>query len=40
MPQRAAQEPRIYGAGPYTPKPRFNFSDLRFGKDYKEDDDK
>jgi len=31
---------RIYGAGPYTPKPRFNFSDLRFGKDYKEDDDK
>lgn len=30
---------RIYGDSPYTPKPRFNFSDLRFGKDFEESDD-
>ncbi len=25
---------RIYGDSPFTPKPRFNFSDMRFGKEY------
>lgn len=33
---------RIYGDSPFTPKPRFNFDDLRFGKNFDEnaDDDK
>ena len=30
---------KIYGKSPFTPKPRFNFTDLRFGKDYKEEND-
>ncbi len=25
---------RIYGDSPFTPKPRFNFNDMRFGKQY------
>lgn len=25
---------RIYGDSPFTPKPRFNFSDMRFGREY------
>lgn len=39
--QNLPQEPddlddtaKIYGGCTFTPKPRFNFSDLRFGKDY------
>ena len=32
---------RIYGDSPFTPKPRFNFNDMRFGKEYNaENDDK
>lgn len=27
---------RIYGDSPYTPKPRFDFDDLRFGKNFEE----
>lgn len=30
---------KIYGDATFTPKPRFDFSDMRFGKDYKEDDE-
>ena len=30
---------KIYGASPYTPGPRFNFSDLRFGKGYKDEEE-
>lgn len=30
---------RIYGDSPYTPKPRFDFDDLRFGKNFEEDED-
>ena len=30
---------RIYGDSPFTPKPRFNFNDMRFGKDYDADND-
>ena len=29
---------KIYGDTAQTPKPRFNFSDLRFGKDYQDDE--
>lgn len=29
---------KIYGDTAQTPKPRFNFTDLRFGKDYQEDE--
>lgn len=29
---------KIYGDAAQTPKPRFNFSDLRFGKDYQDDE--
>ncbi len=29
---------KIYGDTAHTPKPRFNFTDLRFGKDYQEDE--
>ena len=29
---------KIYGDNAQTPKPRFNFSDLRFGKDYQDDE--
>ncbi len=29
---------KIYGDSAHTPKPRFNFSDLRFGKDYQDDE--
>ncbi len=28
---------RIYGDSPFTPKPRFNFNDMRFGKQYDAD---
>lgn len=30
---------RIYGDSPFTPKPRFNFNDMRFGKQYDADND-
>ena len=30
---------RIYGDSPFTPKPRFNFNDMRFGKEYDADSD-
>ena len=30
---------RIYGDSPFTPKPRFNFNDMRFGKAYDADND-
>lgn len=30
---------RIYGDSPFTPKPRFNFNDMRFGKQYDADHD-
>lgn len=30
---------RIYGDSPFTPKPRFNFNDMRFGKEYNADSD-
>lgn len=30
---------KIYGDTARTPKPRFNFSDLRFGRDYQDDED-
>ncbi len=30
---------RIYGDSPFTPKPRFNFTDMRFGKQYDQDND-
>ena len=29
---------KIYGDNAHTPKPRFNFTDLRFGKDYQDDE--
>ncbi len=29
---------KIYGDTAHTPKPRFNFTDLRFGKDYQDDE--
>lgn len=29
---------RIYGDSPYTPKPRFDFDDLRFGKNFEEEE--
>ena len=29
---------KIYGDNVHTPKPRFNFTDLRFGKDYQDDE--
>ena len=29
---------KIYGDNAQTPKPRFNFTDLRFGKDYQDDE--
>ncbi len=31
---------RIYGDSIFTPKPRFNFTDLKFGSNYHEDSDK
>ena len=31
---------KIYGDSIFTPKPRFNFTDLRFGANYKEEDEK
>ena len=37
-PEDDSDTAKIYGTSPYTPKPRFNFSDLRFGKDYKDED--
>lgn len=30
---------RIYGDSPFTPKPRFNFDDMRFGKSYEDKED-
>ena len=30
---------RIYGDSPFTPKPRFNFNDMRFGKQYDAEND-
>ena len=30
---------RIYGDSPFTPKPRFDFNDMRFGKQYDADAD-
>ncbi len=30
---------RIYGDSPFTPKPRFNFDDMRFGKSYEDTED-
>ena len=30
---------RIYGDSPFTPKPRFKFNDMRFGKEYDADSD-
>ena len=30
---------RIYGDSPFTPKPRFNFNDMRFGKQYDAESD-
>ena len=30
---------KIYGDATFTPKPRFDFSDIRFGKDYTEDNE-
>ena len=30
---------RIYGDSPFTPKPRFNFNDMRFGKEYDAESD-
>ncbi len=30
---------RIYGDSPFTPKPRFNFNDMRFGKEYNAESD-
>ncbi len=30
---------RIYGDSPFTPKPRFNFDDMRFGKQYDADNE-
>jgi len=30
---------RIYGDSPFTPKPRFNFNDMRFGKEYDAEND-
>ena len=30
---------RIYGDSPFTPKPRFNFDDMRFGKRYEDKED-
>lgn len=38
-PDEDSDTAKIYGASPYTPKPRFNFSDLRFGRDYKDDEE-
>ena len=30
---------RIYGDSPFTPKPRFDFTDMRFGKNYENTED-
>lgn len=30
---------KIYGDSPFTPKPRFDFTNLKFGKDYKDNDE-
>lgn len=30
---------KLYGESPFTPKPRFDFSNLKFGKDYKDNDE-
>ena len=30
---------RIYGDSPFTPKPRFDFTDMRFGKNYEKTED-
>lgn len=38
-PEAESDTAKIYGDATFTPKPRFDFSDIRFGKDYSEDDD-
>lgn len=30
---------KLYGESPFTPKPRFDFTNLQFGKDYKDNDE-
>ncbi len=36
---RKSDTARIYGDSPFTPKPRFNFNDMRFGKQYDADNE-